>query len=125
MGHGSMIKAWLRIIRGKEPELFLELSPGKLDGRKLSSSELREKGRYRLRNKWETCQTALGFLSDLIGNLGGDRRTIFFSTSLIEKLQDRHNDAIKTTYGQENLHLTNGDIIAGLLMKRRYFLALL
>ncbi|KAJ6438734.1 BCL5p [Purpureocillium lavendulum] len=117
MGYGAMIRSWLQMVSGQEPEPFLELSLGDLGGSKLPLAEMYREGGYRLRNRWERIQSALGLLSDLVCNRREERHTIFFSALLIEKLRDKHNEAIKEAYGPRNIRLTNGDIIAGILMK--------
>ncbi|PWI70853.1 hypothetical protein PCL_12221 [Purpureocillium lilacinum] len=118
MGFGSLIRAWLLVYRGEQPPPFLDLSQGQLDGPKnVSKKEMRTKGKYRLVSRKEKLEINLGLMLHLMPPSKEERRTLFFPTALIERLRDKHQESLKANYGVASPLLTNGDILAGMLVK--------
>ena len=121
MGFGSLIAAWMQLVKGETPAEFLELEPGTLHGlENLSEKELRRKNTFRIMSKSERVRATSNFLPDLILNSTEVRRTLFFPISLIEGLRDRHTNALRAKYGEEAPALTSGDILTTILAKFAY-----
>lgn len=121
MGFGSLIAAWMQLVKGETPAEFLELEPGTLHGlQDPSEEELRKKNTFRIMGKSERVRATMNFLPDLIINLNEVRLLLFFPISLIEGLRDRHTKALKAKYGEEVPALTSGDIIFTVLAKLSY-----
>ncbi|KAL3959263.1 hypothetical protein ACCO45_007425 [Purpureocillium lilacinum] len=97
---------------------FLDLSQGQLDGPKnVSSREMRAKGKYRLVSRKEKIEINLGLMLYLMPPSKEERRTLFFPTALIERIRDKHQESLNAKYGGASPLLTNGDILAGILVK--------
>lgn len=118
MGLGSLITAWMQIVKGETPAEFLQLEPGALDGLKNPSKEvLRKKNTYRIMRKSEKAKGVMNHVPDIILHRKETRRLLFLPIKLVESLRDRHSQALKTKYGEETPPLTSNDVIAALLMK--------
>jgi hypothetical protein len=121
MGFGSLITAWMQLVKGETPAEFLQLEPGALDGlENPSEKELRKKNTFRIMSKSERARAITSFLPDLMLNQKEVRRLLFLSIDLVEGLRDRHTQALKAKYGEETPALTSGDIITALLAKLAY-----
>ncbi|KAJ5212374.1 BCL5p [Penicillium cinerascens] len=97
MGVGSLITAWMQVVKGETPAEFLQLEPGALDGLKNPSEELlRKKNDFRVMRKSERFKALLNHVPELI---------------LYPK------ETLKAKYGEETPPLTSGDIITAILVK--------
>ncbi|VUC36443.1 unnamed protein product [Clonostachys rosea] len=119
-GLASMVQAWLAVAQGSEPPPFITLEPGVLDGPDLPQSELRQKGKYRLKSKGEHIRTIVGLLPDIIRNREETGRLMFLPVSLVTRLRDRCNDELTSKHGSDHPVLTNGDVISSSLAKLAY-----
>lgn len=121
MGFGSLITAWMQLVKGEDPAEFLELKPGMLHGlENLEKKELWRKNTFRMMTKSERVRAVMNFMPDLILNPKEVRRLLFLPIKLIESLRDRHTKALKARYGEETPALTSNDIITTLLFKLAY-----
>ena len=119
-GYASLIEAWIEVMKGREPAEFMELRDDELQGADLPISELKKKepkGLYRITNKKERAQVALGFALDVIPQPKETRRTLLFSDAMVKNLRDKFNAEIKDKDGEGAMTLTNGDVITAVLIK--------
>jgi hypothetical protein len=121
MGFGSLITAWMQLVKGEIPAEFLQLEPGALDGLKNPSRKLlRKKNAFRIVRKSERVKAVMNHVPDLILHPKEVRRLLFLPINLVESLRDRHSQTLKAKYGEETPALTSGDIITALLAKLAY-----
>ncbi|KAF3800072.1 hypothetical protein GCG54_00015450 [Colletotrichum gloeosporioides] len=117
LGFSSFVRAWLQVARGEKPAQFLQLERGALDGPKdISEKELQRKATYRVTTAKERAGILLGFIPELILQPSETRRLLVFPEDLIANLREKHQAKIALTHGTK-LQLTNGDIVAALLLK--------
>lgn len=119
LGFSSFVRAWLQVARGEKPAQFLQLERGALDGPKdISEEELQRKATYRVTTAKERAGILLGFVPELILQPSETRRLLVFPEALIANLREKHQAKIASTHGAK-LQVTNGDIVAALLLKVR------
>ncbi|KAK5995957.1 Acetyltransferase BOT5-like protein [Cladobotryum mycophilum] len=118
MGYGSVIRAWIQVMRGKQPAPFLNPAPEEFQAREeFSMKELRKKGTFRLKTKGEKTRTLMGIVPELIKHPKEERKTIFFPVDVVQGLKERWDESLKAEYGVDVPSITNGDVIVGVLTK--------
>lgn len=117
MGFGLIIKSWLTLVAGQTPPPLSLIDEATLAGADdLTESELYRKGVYRLTTKKDRVRSILGFVPELVRQRDEDRRTLFLAAPLVERLRVKYNAALQAE-GREDVVLTNGDVIVGVLLK--------
>lgn len=121
IGFGSLITAWMQVVKGETPADFLKLEPGALHGLKNPSEKLlRKRDEFRVVRKSERVKAVMNHVPDLILHPKEVRRLLVLPINLVESLRDRHSHALKAKYGEETPSLTSSDIISALLAKLAY-----
>jgi hypothetical protein len=118
LGYGSVIRSWTDIMKGKEPLPFIDLPEGALDGSKrISKKELYKKYEYRLKTKRDRAEILMGIIPELVARSQETRCIIFFPVGILERLRERWRKELQAKYGSEAVNITNGDVIAGIIIK--------
>ncbi|KAH9229779.1 hypothetical protein K456DRAFT_1919370 [Colletotrichum gloeosporioides 23] len=97
LGFSSFVRAWLQVAH-------------------ISEEELQRKATYRVTTAKERAGILLGFIPELILQPSETRRILVFPEALIVNLREKHQAKIASTH-RANLQVTNGDIVAALLLK--------
>lgn len=120
MGFGSLINSWIDIMKGKEPQPFIELPEGGLDGDKdITFKELHKKYEYRLRTKRERAEVLIGIVPELVARPKETRCTIFLPVGIVNGLRDKWRKELKAKHGSDAANITNGDVLVGIVAKVR------
>lgn len=118
LGYGSVLNAWIDVMKGKEPRPFIELPEDALDGEKdISKKELYKKYEYRLRTKAERAEVLMGIVPELIVRSKEIRCILFLPVTIITTLRDRWRRELKAKYGADAADITNGDVVVGVIAK--------
>ncbi|KAL7808678.1 hypothetical protein V8C26DRAFT_412848 [Trichoderma gracile] len=118
MGYGSVLNAWIDIMKGREPLPFIDIPPDGLDGDKdISTKDLFRKYEYRLRTKRERAEVLMGIVPELVVRSKETRCILFLPVGLVTGLRDRWRRELKGKYGAEASDITNGDVIVGIIAK--------
>ncbi|KAL6854500.1 hypothetical protein J3F83DRAFT_484826 [Trichoderma novae-zelandiae] len=118
MGYGSVLNAWIDIMKGREPLPFIDIPPDGLDGDKdISTKELFRKYTYRLRTKRERTEVLMGIVPELVVRSKETRCILFLPVDVVTGLRDRWRKELKGKYGAEATDITNGDVVVGIIAK--------
>ncbi|KAL7953096.1 hypothetical protein V8C34DRAFT_297829 [Trichoderma compactum] len=118
MGFGSLITSWIDVMKGKEPQPFVELPEGGLDGAKdITFKELHKKYEYRLKTKRERAEVLIGLIPELVARPKETRCTIFLPVGIVTGLRDKWRKELKAKYGSDAANITNGDVLVGIVAK--------
>ncbi|KAL7812111.1 hypothetical protein V8C44DRAFT_364813 [Trichoderma aethiopicum] len=118
MGYGSVLNAWIDVMKGRDPPPFIDIPPDGLDGDKdISTKELFKKYQYRLRTKRERAEVLMGIVPELVVRSKETRCILFLPVGLVTGLRDRWRRELKGKYGAEASDITNGDVIVGIIAK--------
>ncbi|TFB00134.1 hypothetical protein CCMA1212_008194 [Trichoderma ghanense] len=118
MGYGSVLKAWIDVMKGREPPPFVDIPPDGLDGDKdIPTKELFKKYEYRLRTKRERAEVLMGIVPELVVRSKETRCILYLPVAVISGLRDRWGRELKAKYGAEATDITNGDVIVGIIAK--------
>ncbi|KAH0493505.1 hypothetical protein TgHK011_000170 [Trichoderma gracile] len=118
MGYGSVLNAWIDVMKGKEPLPFIDIPPDGLEGDKdISTKDLFRKYEYRLRTKRERAEVLMGIVPELVVRSKETRCILFLPVGLVTGLRDRWRRELKGKYGAEASDITNGDVIVGIIAK--------
>lgn len=126
LGLGSVLSSWTDIMKGKELKPFINLPVGALEGDKtISRKELRKKYEFRLKTKADRAGVFMGIVPELVIRSKETRCTLFFPMQVIAGIRDRWQEEIQARFGTEAANITNGDAIAGILVKVCVYIFLL
>ncbi|KAH6603244.1 hypothetical protein Trco_008019 [Trichoderma cornu-damae] len=118
MGYGSVITAWIDVMRGKEPPPFISLPEGALDGHgDIPKKELYKKYEYRLRTKTERAEVLMGIIPELVVRSKETRCILYLPVGVVAGLRDRWRRHLKEKHGSDAVDITNGDVIVGIVTK--------
>ncbi|PTB63412.1 hypothetical protein BBK36DRAFT_1126585 [Trichoderma citrinoviride] len=118
MGYGSVLNAWIDIMKGRQPLPFIDIPPDALDGdRDIPTKELFKKYEYRLRTKRERAEVLMGIVPELIVRSKETRCILFLPVGVVSGLRDRWRRELKGKYGGEAADITNGDVIVAIIAK--------
>lgn len=118
LGLGSVLSSWTDIIKGKEPLPFIELPESALEGDKtISQKELRRKYEFRLKTKADRAGVLMGIVPELVIRPKETRCTLYFPIEVIAGIRERWQEEIQAQFGTKAASITNGDAIAGIIVK--------
>jgi hypothetical protein len=117
LGFGSMINAWISILKGDAPPEFIDLPLNALDGPKLSQKELRKKGKYRILSSREQAKKFIPYISEFVRCSKEIRKTLFLPVEIVEDLRQRCMENLKAKHGEQAATLSNADVITAILAK--------
>ncbi|KAL6821319.1 hypothetical protein V8C40DRAFT_267674 [Trichoderma camerunense] len=118
MGFGSLITSWIDVMKGKEPQPFIELPEDGLDGDKdITFKELHKKYAYRLKTKRERAEVLIGIVPELVARPKETRCTIFIPVGIVNGLRDKWRKELKAKHGSDAANITNGDVLVGIVAK--------
>ncbi|KAJ5933980.1 BCL5p [Penicillium verhagenii] len=122
MGIASLVKAWLQVMQGLEPDSFSELSSKDLIGKKESSpQELPPGNRQRIMTGLEKNKSLVCAISELIFHPKESRRLLVLPESLIHNLRGRILEDLKVKYGEDSQSPSNGDVVIAIVTKLSYY----
>lgn len=118
MGLGSVVSSWTDIMRGRDPLPYVDLAEGALEGdRSISKKELRKKYEFRLKTKADRAGVMMGIVPELVLHPKETRCTLYFPVEVVAEIRDRWQREIQARFGTEAANITNGDAIAGIIVK--------
>ncbi|KAK6444702.1 hypothetical protein FP744_10000950 [Trichoderma asperellum] len=118
LGLGSVISSWTDLMQDKELVPFIDLPEGALEGDKtISKKELHKKYEFRLKTKADRAGVLMGIVPELVRRSKETRCTLYFPVEVINGIRDRWQKEIQAKFGAEAANITNGDAIAGIVIK--------
>lgn len=118
LGLGSVLSSWTDIIKGKEPLPFINLPEGALDGdQTISKKEMHKKYEFRLKSKADRAGVLMGIVPELVIRPKETRCTLYFPIQVIAGIRERWQEEIQAKFGTKAASITNGDAIAGIIVK--------
>ncbi|KAJ5921455.1 BCL5p [Penicillium verhagenii] len=122
MGIASLVKAWLQVMQGLEPDTFIELSSKDLIGKnKPSPQELPPGNRQRIMTGLEKNTSLVCPISELIRHPKEMRRLLVLPESLIHNLRKRISHDLKAKYGEDSQSPSNGDVVIAIATKLSHY----
>jgi hypothetical protein len=120
LGFGSVLSSWTDIIKGKEPVPFIDLPEGALEGDKtISKKDLHRKYTLRLKTKADEAKIIMGIVPELVMHSKETRCTLYFPIEVIAGIRERWQKEIQAKFGTKAASITNGDAMAGIIVKVR------
>jgi hypothetical protein len=117
LGLATIVKAWLGLVDGQEPGPLLSVNEDDvLSANEREMAQRKRIGQLRLMTNLERFRQMWGLLSELALEWRDDVHSVFIPHSLVRKLRDKCSAQAKSKYGY-SLTLSNGDVVAAVLMK--------
>lgn len=121
MGLASIMKAWVGLAGGTEPQPLISASedilPGKKRGYKdYPTGTIRRKGRQRIWRRGEYARVIMPFIPDLVLNAKEEQATLFVPIDLVRALRKQHTEVLQGKHAYAPA-LSDSDILTAILVK--------